>query len=87
MFVTKNAFAKGTNNMFNSNDELLQPLAPLCEVCCAEKPKDVGIKYKIWSCKFCTLENSVDVDKCLACDQWRYSHGSPVSTRAPNLGT
>lgn len=66
---------------------LLQPLAPICKVCSTEKPKDVGIKYKVWSCKFCTLENNVELDKCGACGQWRYSHGPPVSTRAPNLGT
>lgn len=63
------------------------PLAPICKVCSTEKPKDVGIKYKVWSCKFCTLENNVELDKCGACGQWRYSHGPPVSTRAPNLGT
>ncbi|OMP04248.1 Zinc finger, RanBP2-type [Corchorus olitorius] len=63
------------------------PLAPICEVCFTEKPKDIGAKYKVWSCKFCTLENSVKLDKCSACDQWRYSHGAPISTRAPNVGT
>ncbi|XP_007020541.2 PREDICTED: uncharacterized protein LOC18593311 isoform X1 [Theobroma cacao] len=63
------------------------PLAPICELCCTEKPRDIGTKYKFWSCKFCTLENSVKLDKCSACDQWRYSHGPPVSTRAPNVGT
>ncbi|XVE80520.1 hypothetical protein DITRI_Ditri14bG0146700 [Diplodiscus trichospermus] len=63
------------------------PLAPVCELCCTEKPRDIATKYKFWSCKFCTLENSVKLDKCSACDQWRYSHGPPVSTRAPNVGT
>lgn len=63
------------------------PLAPICELCSTEKPKDVRTKYKVWSCKFCTLENSVKLDKCSACGQWRYSHGPPVSVRAPNLGT
>ncbi|XVF33880.1 hypothetical protein REPUB_Repub18cG0009500 [Reevesia pubescens] len=63
------------------------PLAPICELCCTEKPIDVRIKCKIWSCKFCTLENSVKLDKCSACDQWRYSHGPPVSAPAPNVGT
>ena len=58
---------------------LLQPLALVCEVCSTQKPKDAGIKYTIWSCKFCTLENSVKLEKCSACDQWRYSHGPPVS--------
>ncbi|XP_022139768.1 DNA-dependent metalloprotease WSS1 isoform X2 [Momordica charantia] len=63
------------------------PLAPLCELCYSQKPKDADTKYELWSCKFCTLENSVKLEKCSACDQWRYSHGQPVSTRAPNLGT
>ncbi|CAK7324522.1 unnamed protein product [Dovyalis caffra] len=64
-----------------------QPLAPICELCGTQKPKDASTKYKIWSCKFCTLENSLKLDKCSACGQWRYSHGPPVSTHAPNLGT
>ncbi|TYI47259.1 hypothetical protein E1A91_D13G160400v1 [Gossypium mustelinum] len=63
------------------------PLAPICKLCCTERPKDLGTKYKFWSCKFCTLENSVKLDKCSACDQWRYSHGAPISTPAPNVGT
>lgn len=63
------------------------PLAPMCELCFSQKPKDADTRYKFWSCKFCTLENSVKLEKCSACDQWRYSHGQPVSTRGPNLGT
>lgn len=63
------------------------PLAPVCEVCRTEKPKDAISKYKMWVCKSCTLENSVKLDKCSACEQWRYSCGAPVSTRAPNVGT
>uniref|UniRef100_A0A6N2MX51 WLM domain-containing protein n=1 Tax=Salix viminalis TaxID=40686 RepID=A0A6N2MX51_SALVM len=63
------------------------PLAPICELCGTQKPKDASSKNKIWSCKFCTMENSLQLDKCLACGQWRYSYGPPVSTRAPNLGT
>ncbi|XVE96650.1 hypothetical protein REPUB_Repub02eG0241000 [Reevesia pubescens] len=67
---------------------LLNPsLAPICKLCCSERPRDIGTKYKFWSCKFCTLENSVKLDKCSACDQWRYSHGPPVSAPAPNVGT
>eukprot|EP00258_Populus_trichocarpa_P051612 XP_024467631.1 uncharacterized protein LOC7483646 isoform X1 [Populus trichocarpa] len=67
---------------------LLNPqLAPICELCGAQKPKDASTKNKIWSCKFCTLENCLKLDRCLACGQWRYSNGPPVSTRAPNLGT
>ncbi|XP_030928706.1 uncharacterized protein LOC115954877 [Quercus lobata] len=58
------------------------PLALVCEVCSTQKPKDAGIKYTIWSCKFCTLENSVKLEKCSACDQWRYSHGPPVSIKS-----
>ncbi|XP_065862573.1 DNA-dependent metalloprotease WSS1 [Euphorbia lathyris] len=63
------------------------PLAPICDMCCTEKPKDASSKYKMWACKFCTLDNSVKLDKCSACNQWRYSNGPPVSTPAPNLGT
>jgi len=71
-------------NMFFSNTllkyELLQPLAPICEVCGTAKPKIAKAKYATWSCKFCTLENSTKLDKCSACDQWRYSYGPPVTT-------
>ncbi|GKV19417.1 hypothetical protein SLEP1_g29680 [Rubroshorea leprosula] len=63
------------------------PFAPLCKLCTAEKPKDIGIKHEFWSCKFCTLENSVKLDRCSACDHWRYSYGPPVSTQTPNRGT
>ncbi|KAJ1441258.1 Zinc finger, RanBP2-type [Sesbania bispinosa] len=66
---------------------LNKKLAPICELCGSQQPKDVTTKYNTWSCKFCTLENSVKLEKCSACDQWRYSHGPPVSTRTPNLGT
>ncbi|XP_057472535.1 uncharacterized protein LOC130761092 [Actinidia eriantha] len=67
---------------------LLNPaLAPICELCSTLKPKDAENKYKLWSCKFCTLENSVKLEKCTACEQWRYSHGPPVATYAPNLGS
>ncbi|XP_077223072.1 uncharacterized protein LOC143856691 [Tasmannia lanceolata] len=38
-----------------------EPLAPLCEACGTQKPKDVATKFKIWSCKFCTLENNNSV--------------------------
>ncbi|KAI8557498.1 hypothetical protein RHMOL_Rhmol04G0015300 [Rhododendron molle] len=69
------------------NGGLLQPLAPICELCGTQKPKDVETKYKFWSCKFCTLENSVKVEKCTACGQWRFSHGAPSATSAPYLGT
>ncbi|QHN78518.1 DNA-dependent metalloprotease [Arachis hypogaea] len=66
---------------------LNKTLAPLCELCGTQQPKDFATKYSTWSCKFCTLENSVKLDKCSACDQWRYSLGAPVSVRAPNIGT
>lgn len=63
------------------------PLAPVCEVCGTLKPRDVKEKYKFWSCKFCTLENGVDSEKCMACNEWRYSHGAPVAVPAPKIGT
>ncbi|XP_030471266.1 DNA-dependent metalloprotease WSS1 [Syzygium oleosum] len=59
------------------------PLAPICKLCGSERLKDEGSKFKSWSCKFCTLDNSVELERCSACEQWRYSHGSPVSARAP----
>ncbi|KAG4923792.1 DNA-dependent metalloprotease WSS1 [Glycine soja] len=62
-------------------------LAPICELCGTQQPKDFSTKCNTWSCKFCTLENNVKLEKCSACDQWRYSHGPSVSIRAPNLGT
>ncbi|PWA76908.1 WLM-like protein [Artemisia annua] len=67
---------------------LLNPsLAPICELCGTLKPKAVEDKYKTWSCKFCTLENIVKLEKCGACGQWRYSHGQPIGTPSPNVGT
>ncbi|KAG8093763.1 hypothetical protein GUJ93_ZPchr0012g20974 [Zizania palustris] len=63
---------------------LNQPLAPICEVCGTAKPKITKVKYATWSCKFCTLENTTKLDKCSACDQWRYSHGPPVATYCPS---
>ncbi|XVE68396.1 hypothetical protein DITRI_Ditri09bG0064900 [Diplodiscus trichospermus] len=66
---------------------LNQLLAPLCELCCTEKPRDIATKYKFWSCEFCILENIETLLKWSACDRWRYSHGPPVSTRAPNVST
>ncbi|KAG0467993.1 hypothetical protein HPP92_017321 [Vanilla planifolia] len=66
---------------------LNKQFALMCEVCGAQKPKDKVSNMKTWSCKFCTMENSINLDKCSACDQWRYSYGSPVSTRAPDYGT
>lgn len=58
------------------------PLLLLCEACGTKKQKDVS-KFKVWSCKFCTLENNIKLDRCLACGEWRYSHGPPVSIRGP----
>ncbi|GER45983.1 zinc ion binding [Striga asiatica] len=63
------------------------PLAPVCEACTTERPKDDNLKKSIWSCRFCTLENDVKMDKCSACGTWRYSYGPPIATGAPNRGT
>ncbi|KAL7103365.1 hypothetical protein ACP275_08G174700 [Erythranthe tilingii] len=63
------------------------PLAPICELCGTQKPKDENLKSVIWSCRFCTLENDVKMDKCGVCGSWRYSYGAPAATPAPYLGT
>lgn len=98
-FVDLTMGASTSGSMLNYNMEeplmwecgtctlLNPPLAPLCEICGTHKPKDTVSKHKFWSCKFCTLENSVKLEKCSVCGEWRYSHGPPVSTMAPNLGT
>ncbi|TYI34034.1 hypothetical protein ES332_A04G175600v1 [Gossypium tomentosum] len=64
---------QSSSNECQSCTLLNPPLAPICKLCCMERPRDIGTKYKFWSCKFCTLENSVKLDKCSACDQWRNS--------------
>ncbi|KAL0772417.1 hypothetical protein Bca101_037568 [Brassica carinata] len=64
-----------------------QLLAPVCELCSAANPKEREMRHKVWSCKFCTLENEMKLEKCKACGQWRYSYGQPFSTCAPNIGT
>ncbi|KAK4361725.1 hypothetical protein RND71_016966 [Anisodus tanguticus] len=64
------------------------PLALLCGAC--GTPKDRGNEAKaakVWSCKFCTLHNSNEVERCLACGEWRYSYGPPVSTTDPRIST
>lgn len=63
------------------------PLAPICELCSTQKPKDVDTEYNSWSCKFCTLGNNVKLDACGACGNWRYSTGAPVATFTTNRGT
>ncbi|KAL1563000.1 hypothetical protein AAHA92_05512 [Salvia divinorum] len=63
------------------------PLAPICSLCTAEKPKKDKMKSQSWPCRFCTLENDLKMDKCDACGSWRYSYGPPIATSAPNLGT
>ncbi|KAL8505439.1 hypothetical protein ACS0TY_016616 [Phlomoides rotata] len=63
------------------------PLAPVCGLCETQKPKDVNLKTVIWSCRFCSSENDVKMDKCDVCGSWRYSYGPPIAASAPNLGT
>ena len=58
---------------------LLQLLAPICELCESQRPKDAVTKDKTWSCKFCTVVNNVKLEKCSVCCQWRYSHGPLVN--------
>ena len=70
----------------NNIATLLQPLALTCEACGTTKHKETA-NFKIWSCKFCTLDNSVNLERCLACGEWRYSYGPPTSARGPYVGT
>lgn len=63
------------------------PLAPICELCRTQRPRDNNQKTIIWSCRFCTLENDVKMDKCFVCGAWRYSYGPPVAASTPNRGT
>ncbi|XP_075513854.1 uncharacterized protein LOC142549019 [Primulina tabacum] len=63
------------------------PLAPICELCRTLRREDDNLKHVGWFCKFCTLENDVKLEKCVACEAWRYSYGPPVSSSAPNLAT
>lgn len=65
---------------------ILQPLALTCEACGTQRNKSVG-NLKGWSCKFCTLDNSSLSERCLACGEWRYSNGPPISTPGPYPGT
>lgn len=65
---------------------ILQPLALTCEACGTQKNRSVG-NLKGWSCKFCTLDNSSMSERCLACGEWRYSYGPPISTPGPYPGT
>ncbi|GMY30988.1 dna-dependent metalloprotease wss1 [Fagus crenata] len=59
---------------------LLNPLlAPICELCESQRPKDAVTKDKTWSCKFCTVVNNVKLEKCSVCRQWRHSHGPLVN--------
>lgn len=48
--------------------DLWKVLAPVCELCGTHKPKYVEDNYKTWSCKLCTLENNVTLEKYGACD-------------------
>lgn len=67
---------------------LLNPaLAMVCGACSTVRSGEDREKPAMWSCKFCTLENTILLDNCAACSQWRYSHGAPVTARAPYVGT
>ncbi|CAA6666169.1 unnamed protein product [Spirodela intermedia] len=55
------------------------PLALACDACGSERPKDTGGISKTWSCRFCTLDNNMKLEKCSACGEWRYSRGAPTS--------
>lgn len=74
------------NYEYDDDVVLLQPMALMCEACGTDRQKKVA-NFKMWSCKFCTLENNVEIDRCLACGEWRYSYGPPVSIRGPHVGT
>jgi len=65
------------------------PLALICAAC--GKEREMGSNgmptAKTWKCKFCTLENLDLLDNCEACNQWRFSHGAPIASRGPYVGT
>ncbi|KAI4355880.1 hypothetical protein L6164_004609 [Bauhinia variegata] len=84
--MTEETAYNGAKWQCNTCTLLNQSLALVCEACGTEKQKGIA-KYKIWSCKFCTLDNGVEQDRCLACGEWRYSYGPPVSIRGPYVGT
>ncbi|KAK2998334.1 hypothetical protein RJ639_024515 [Escallonia herrerae] len=63
-------------------------LAIQCEACGTQKHEvDEVTKSKVWSCKFCTLDNSVQAERCLACGEWRYSYGPPAFPVGPCVGS
>ncbi|KAI7735821.1 hypothetical protein M8C21_017105 [Ambrosia artemisiifolia] len=76
------------------------PLTLTCEACETQRTvvvrnenastsanTNTNTNTKIWSCKFCTLQNPVAMERCLACGEWKYSYGPPTATRGPYLGT
>ncbi|KAE8706558.1 Zinc ion binding isoform 2 [Hibiscus syriacus] len=62
------------------------PLAPICEVASRKAPRHRH-QVQILVLQLLHLGECVKLDKCSACDRWRYSHGPPISTPAPNVGT
>ncbi|KAJ0076308.1 hypothetical protein Patl1_34865 [Pistacia atlantica] len=91
---TTNTISNGRFNQTSSIESTPGPEAVdvgrhwhlICEACGSQRQKR-DPKLKVWSCKFCTLENSSESERCLACGEWRYSYGPSVSTHAPFLGT
>ncbi|KAG6425767.1 hypothetical protein SASPL_109971 [Salvia splendens] len=59
----------------------LDQRALIWEACGTPNSKCNGAtKFKVWSCKFCSLDNSTEIARCVACGEWRYSYGPPTIT-------
>lgn len=65
----------------------MQPLALACEACQTPRTMEIKSSFKNWSCKFCTLINDNELERCSACGEWRYSLGPNVGGYTPHVGT
>ncbi|KAI3727397.1 hypothetical protein L1987_67211 [Smallanthus sonchifolius] len=80
----------GACTLLNGVNLLCAPSSVTCEACETQRidlKNTNTTRMKMWSCKFCTLQNPVARERCLACGEWKYSYGPPTATRGPYLGT